>query len=110
MKAKLFLVVGICLALPLNVLAKPRIMVSELRAQGVPESLAQTLNDLVIFELSRTKRADIVSNNDLTATLDLQAKQNILGCDEKCLVDMAKQLDCSHIVHGSLGKLGAQMV
>ncbi len=110
MKAKFFLIVGICIALPMSVLAKPRIMVSDLRAQGVPDSLAQTLSDLVIYELSRTGKADIVSDNDLTATLDLQAKQNILGCDEKCMVDMAKQLDCSHIVHGSLGKLGAQMI
>ena len=110
MKAKFFLIVGICIALPMSVLAKPRIMVSDLRAQGVPDSLAQTLSDLVIYELSRVGQADIVSDNDLTATLDLQAKQNILGCDEKCMVDMAKQLDCSHIVHGSLGKLGSQMI
>ncbi len=110
MKTRFFLILGICLALPMGALAKPRIMVSELRAQGVPESLAQTLSDLVVYELSRANQADIVSNNDLTATLDLQAKQNILGCDEKCMVDMAKQLDCTHIVHGSLGKLGPQMI
>ena len=94
----------------MSALAKPRIMVSDLRAQSVPDSLAQTLSDLVIYELSRANKVNIISNNDLTATLDLQAKQNILGCDEKCMVDMAKQLDCTHIVHGSLGKLGPQMI
>ena len=98
------------MALPASALSKPRVMFSPLRAQGVQESLAKTLTDLVIFELSRANQADIVSDNDLTAALDLQAKQNLLGCDENCMVNLAKQLECSHIIHGSIGKLGQSMV
>lgn len=98
------------MALPVSALSKPRIMFSPLRAQGVQESLADTLTDLVIFELSRPKLADIVSDNDLTAALDHQAKQNLLGCDEDCMVNLARQLECSHIIHGSVGKLGQSMV
>ena len=110
MNIKFILTLSLCMALPISALSKTRVMFSPLRAQGVEESLAKTLTDLVIFELSRAKVADIVSDNDLTAALDHQAKQNLLGCDENCMVNLAKQLECTHIVHGSIGKLGPSMV
>lgn len=110
MQIRFITVLSLCFMLPLTVMAKPRVMISNLRAQGVPEPLAQTLTDLLTYELSRPQKADIISDQDFTAALDHQAKQNMLGCDDDCMIDMARQLKCSHIVHGSVGQLGKQMV
>ena len=55
MNIKFILTLSLCMALPISALSKTRVMFSPLRAQGVEESLAKTLTDLVIFELSRAK-------------------------------------------------------
>lgn len=86
------------------------VMVSDFRAQGLPDSLAQTVTDLMVFELSRTEKMGVMGDSDIVAALDHQAKQSLLGCDENCLVDMARQLACTHLLHGSVGKLGEQVV
>lgn len=75
------------------------------------EELANTLAELVAFELADTGRFDVMSRNDLAEALRLKGVQQGLGCDsEACQADLAKAADVGQFVTGSLGKLGDKFV
>ena len=83
-----------------------RLMVSDLRSQGVDDALSATLTDLLIYELSRDERLNVVGDVDIRSNLELYEKKTALGCDQSCWVELAKQLECSKLIHGSIGKIG----
>lgn len=75
------------------------------------EELANTLAELVAFELADTGRFDVMSRNDLAEALRLKGVQQGLGCEtEACQADLAKSADVGQFVTGSLGKLGDKFV
>lgn len=75
------------------------------------EELANTLAELVAFELADTGRFDVMSKNDLAEALRLKGIQQGLGCEtDACQADMAKAVDVDQFITGSLGKLGDKFV
>lgn len=75
------------------------------------EELANTLAELIAFELADTGRFDVMSKNDLAEALRLKGIQQGLGCEtDKCQADLAKSVDIDQFVTGSLGKLGDKFV
>lgn len=75
------------------------------------EELANTLAELIAFELADTGRFDVMSKNDLAEALRLKGVQQGLGCEtDACQADLAKSVDVEQFVTGSLGKLGDKFV
>lgn len=75
------------------------------------EELANTLAELIAYELADTGRFDVMSRNDLAEALRLKGVQQSLGCEtDACQADLAKAADVGQFVTGSLGKLGDKFV
>jgi hypothetical protein len=74
-------------------------------------ALAETLGQLVAFELEDTGRFDVLSRQDLAETLKLKGIQQAMGCEtDACEANIARAADVAQLVTGSLGKLGDKYV
>ncbi|MFH1809913.1 MAG: hypothetical protein ABIJ09_14305 [Pseudomonadota bacterium] len=86
---------------------RPRLLLMDLRAQGVDEGTTRTIRDLILLELTRSKRYDVVGGEDLRQVLELQADRQAVGCEENsCLAEVAGALGAAQVLYGSVGTLG----
>lgn len=73
--------------------------------------LAQTLGELIAFDLEDTGRFKVLAKQDLARVVELKQQQQLMGCEtEACQADLAKAADVGRLVTGSLGKLGNKYV
>jgi hypothetical protein len=88
-----------------------RIVVTPLAAQRhVDEGLVSVLGDVMLGELQK-RGGQVVGYSDIQAMLDNEAARSLLACDgTTCLAELGDAMGARHLVHSSLGRIGAQYV
>jgi TolB-like protein len=81
--------------------------VMPLAAHGVPASTADSLTQIVTYELNQIEGISVMSRDDIRAMLDKFATEGELGCTEnlECIVEIGAALGLAKLVTGTVGKL-----
>jgi hypothetical protein len=93
--------------------AKPDLAMMDMKAvHGVPDSLAQVLNESFLVALKESgKLGNVVGGSDLRAMLDLEQQKQALGCgDDGCLAELGGALGVPYLFYTSLAKVGSNFV
>ncbi|MBJ6760537.1 hypothetical protein JGU66_07160 [Myxococcaceae bacterium JPH2] len=97
--------------LPLKDGEKPRLVVSDLTAQGTEPAQAAALTDAVVQTLNARALFQVLSRKDIQTVLSTERQRQLLGaCDEDpsaCATDLGSTLGARYVMTGSLSKLGA---
>jgi hypothetical protein len=99
-------VLGLCVlaAAP----ASERLFVSPLRADDGVEEPARLAVEEALLIAARARHVGVVSSADVGAILDLEAAQQVAGCDTRsCEAELADALGAPELVTGQLLKVGA---
>jgi TolB-like protein len=84
-----------------------RIMVLDLKANGVDEKLAAALSDLLVTSLSQTGRFSVAGSDDVRTLLRAAEERQLLGCEsDACFRGVGEALGAQSIVHGSVSRVG----
>jgi len=89
------------------------IAVMDLNAiHGVPQSLADLLNERLTSEIQESKRfKSVVSGSDLRAVFDLEKQMQALGCeDSACLTQIGGALGVPYLLVPSVGMAGGKFM
>ncbi|MCY1017842.1 CsgG/HfaB family protein [Pyxidicoccus sp. MSG2] len=90
---------------------KPRLLVSDLVAQGAEASDAAALTDAVVQTLTERSLFQVLSRRDVQTMLTTERQRQLLGaCDEDasaCASDLGGVLGARYVMTGSLSKLGS---
>lgn len=104
---------AVLLAAPLAANAKrPGIAVMDVRSvQGVQKGTATLITDIIITEVSGTKRFDVVGSSDITNLLGLEKQKQLLQCSEgsSCLTELGGALGVDYLISGTVGLLGSRL-
>lgn len=85
----------------------PTIAVNNLEAQGVTESEAATLSDVLRNKLINTGKYQVMERGEMETILKEQAFQSSGACNEAaCIVEMGQVLGIQQVLAGSIGKVG----
>ena len=93
--------------------AKPDLAMMDMKAvHGVPDTLAQVLNESFLVALKESgKLGSVVGGSDLRAMLDLEQQKQALGCgDDGCLAELGGALGVPYLFYTSLAKVGSNYV
>jgi TolB-like protein len=84
-----------------------KLAVMPLTAHGVSTATADSLTQIVTYELNRIAGISVLSRDDIRAMLDKIATEGELGCTENlsCVVEIGAALGLSKLVTGTVGKL-----
>lgn len=86
---------------------QPTIAVNTLQAQGITESEAATLTEVLGNKLMNTDKFQVMERSQMENILKEQAFQKSGACtDEACIVEMGQILGIEQMVAGSIGKVG----
>ncbi len=82
--------------------------VIDLDPHGVPDSLGDSLTQLLSLELKKYKGLSVISRDEIQTMLRFQADKQVLQCksDTSCLVEIGGALGVDYLVSGSVGQLG----
>lgn len=91
--------------------APPRpiaVAVMDLKAEGVPPSVANTIAGLVVSELRRLGLFQVTSMADVRSLIQFQTDRRMAGCaaDVACVAEIGGALGVAYTVAGTVGKLG----
>ena len=90
---------------------KPRLLVADLTAQGVPTEVAAALTDALVQTLSERSLFQVLSRKDLQTVVSTERQRQMLGaCDEdpsRCATDVGSLLQARYVMTGSLSRLGS---
>lgn len=92
--------------------APQRVLVMELRADGVDGVVVRTLQSSLTTELGRVPGLEVLSSDDIKNLAGLEADRQQAGCDDEnsCLAEVADALGARAAVFGSVGRLGSLTV
>jgi hypothetical protein len=99
-------VLGLCVltAAPVS----ERLFVSPLRADDGVEEPARLAVEEALLIAARARHVGVVSSADVGAILDLEAAQQVAGCDTRsCEAELADALGAPELVTGQLLKVGS---
>ena len=83
-----------------------KVAFTTLKAKGVEPALAENLTEVTAAGLSADLRLQVLLDRDMTALLELEQRQQLLGCEESaCLAELGGALGVAKIVSGSVGKI-----
>ena len=80
--------------------------VMDLKAQNVPDFIAEILGDAVRDEMFRSKRYILLNRNDMESLMGEQALSMTGMVDEKSAVEVGRLLSLETMIFGSVSKLG----
>ena len=84
----------------------PSFAVFDLKAHGVPESLAKNLTNVVALELKQFQDVTVISREEIKAALQFEADKQSLGCDSvSCFSEIGNAMGVQYLMTGSVGKL-----
>ena len=91
-----------------------RVVVLDIGGANVPADLARALSDVLVSAV-RDQSAEgvtVIGQADVGAMLSLERQKDLLGCTDSsaCLSEIGGALGASHLVAGSLGKIGTIFV
>jgi TolB-like protein len=85
---------------------KPNVAVTDLAAEGLPASEARIITDRLRSELLNTGAFTVVERGQMEEVLKEQGFQQSGCVSDQCAVEVGQLLGVSHIVAGSLGRVG----
>jgi len=91
---------------------RPGLAVMDIRAvQGVQAGTATLITDVVVTEVSGTRKFDVVSSADISSLLGLEKQKQLLQCgeDSSCLAELGGALGVDYLLSGSVGLLGSRL-
>ena len=105
----LFILVAISffLAPPLSAAKElPKITVWDLEPRNIPSTHARELTSFVVSEITKLKKYEVYSQDNVRTLAGWTAERMQLGCtDTKCLTALG-QMDIAKLISGSVGKIG----
>jgi TolB-like protein len=105
--------VALLLALPAAALAKrPGLAVMDVRnVQGVQAGTATLITDVILTEVSGTRKFDVVGSADISSLLGLEKQKQLLQCgeDSSCLAELGGALGVDYLLSGTVGLLGTRL-
>ncbi len=97
-------------AFPSSLPAKevPKIAVWDLTARNIKPEYAQELTSILVSELTRLRKYEVYSWENIQTMAGFTAERMKLGCtDSKCLTALG-QMDITKLVSGSVAKIGSR--
>ena len=89
---------------------KPKLLVTDLRAQGSSPEQAAALTSALVQTLSERGLFQVLSADDVQTVLSAERQRQLLGqCNEdpsRCAVDVGALLQARYVLTGSLSRLG----
>jgi TolB-like protein len=86
--------------------------VMDIRAvQGVQPGTATLITDILVTEVSQTRRFEVVSSADVSSLLGLEKQKQLLQCgeDSSCLAELGGALGVDYLLSGTVGLLGSRL-
>jgi len=84
----------------------PKIAVWDLAPRNTPDTHAQELTSILVSEISKLKKYEVYSQDNVRALAGWAAERMKLGCtDTQCLTALG-QMDIAKLIAGSVGKIG----
>jgi TolB-like protein len=79
---------------------------------NINPAMLTTLGKLIIVELAKDRRLDVVSAEDLKRLAQLESDRQALGCEGEaaCLAELADAMGARYVVFGDVGKIGASVI
>jgi len=92
--------------------SSPRILIMDLKNNGVAEKTVNTLQGVITVQISSYDALDVISGDDVRQLVALQAEKQNAGCDDSgsCMAEIAGALGASLVVFGDVGQLGELLV
>ena len=89
--------------------ARPRVLVLEPTSTVIDPATRGTIANLIIVEVAREKRLDVISAADVKRLAELEGEKQASGCSSSdCLAELAGALGARYVVFGDVGPLGKQ--
>lgn len=99
--------IGLVLGLATEAQAAQMVALDMKATGGVKQALADTLTPILVTELSRRQGMSVISQGDVLALLEHDARKQELGCsDTSCLTDLAGSLGAELLLTSSIGRVG----
>jgi len=91
---------------------RDRLIVFDLTAEiGIEKGAANTITEIVIDEVTKLNRYEVIGQKDLDKMLFWESQKNIKNCTESsCLVQIAGAMGAKYYVEGSIGGMGSKYV
>jgi TolB-like protein len=93
--------------------AKQKVVVLDLAASDKPvQTLASTLTEQILTELSATNRLEVMGRSDMAAILGLERQKQLLGCSDDsstCLAEIGGALGAPYLVSGMVAQVGTKI-
>src|SRR5690349_14190645 len=89
-----------------------KLAILDLEAKGVDKALAENVTTVVAAAVRKTKRYDVISRQDIEKMLRFEESKQMAGesADSAGIAAMGEHLGVAKMMHGSLGKIGRQLV
>jgi len=89
----------------------PKVLILDLKSSGVDVATVKTLNGILPTIVGEVEGLDVVSGEDLTRMMELEAERQVVGCDtESCLAEIAGALGAEYVLFGNVGSLGGSLI
>ncbi|HEY4223041.1 MAG TPA: hypothetical protein VGO62_16905, partial [Myxococcota bacterium] len=86
---------------------RARTLVLDLVGDAVGPETRKSITGVVVVQLAKDARLDVVSGQDLRGLTNLEVDKQAAGCDDSCLAEIAGAMDAQLVVNGFVGKLGS---
>ena len=95
--------------------AKPRLLVTDLAAQGVPAEEAAAFTEALVQEFTARGLFDVRSSRDVAAFVSAERQRQMLGAclgaggaaDERCAGELGDTLGARYVLTGALSRVGS---
>lgn len=92
--------------------AKAKLLVMRSKpAQGITADSAALLDEIIMSELSKDPRFDVVGEAEVMKLIQVESLKQQVGCDsDSCLAEIGGALGAEYLVSATLGRLGDSFV
>jgi TolB-like protein len=89
-----------------------RLLMQRLEPVGVPDTIARSLEEGLVFELGRREAIEVVSPAELEQTVEHARLETELGCDmlDECMLEVQRKLRVHSLIAGKVSRLGSTYV
>jgi hypothetical protein len=89
----------------------PRIAVPDVHATDIDAKFVSVMTEVIASELARTKRYEVMSNQDILAMLNYEQQRQLLDCSsESCMTELGGALGVEKLLGADVANLGKSFV
>ena len=92
--------------------APTRVLVLDVAGAAVTKDEGGALRDTLASELSKRKKYEVLTSEDVRRVLDVEAQRQAAGCEgeSSCLAEIGAALGADRVVYGNVARLGSTLV